>query len=147
VLVLPFWHFLQAATHWSITFGLYDGKLSVTQSLTEPVVSSSGRQAPSISNTATNSAHRNMEHSSPWLALARILRFAPRSFCIKLINPALPKTVSFYPSARPDKGVTDLKSSTSQRKVWAMTVSGERCGARRRHVSLAALTFVGSHFP
>jgi hypothetical protein len=67
VVVTPFWHFLQAATHWSIAFGLYDGKFCTMHCSTAPVVSSSGRQAAVSSTAATNSAHRNMEHSSPWL--------------------------------------------------------------------------------
>ena len=53
VVVTPCWHFLQAATHWLISFGLYDGKFCATQSLTEPVVSSAGLQEVAAKATTT----------------------------------------------------------------------------------------------
>jgi hypothetical protein len=53
VVVIPCWHFLQAATHWAISFGLYEGKFCATQSLTEPVVSSAGLQEAAANATAT----------------------------------------------------------------------------------------------
>jgi hypothetical protein len=67
VVVTPCWHFLQAATHWLISFGLYDGKFCATQSLTEPVVSTAGLQEVATKATTKFKANFRMQQLSAGL--------------------------------------------------------------------------------
>src|SRR5258705_5574800 len=54
VVVTPWSHFLQTATHCSISFGLYEGYRSVAHFLRDPVASCSGEHE--VVTTATSKA-------------------------------------------------------------------------------------------
>jgi hypothetical protein len=61
VVVTPWSHFLQTATHCSISFGLYEGYRSVAHFLRDPVASCSGEHEVVTTARASKAAKRRMK--------------------------------------------------------------------------------------
>jgi hypothetical protein len=89
VVVTPWSHFLQAATHWSKDFGLKAGYSSFAQLLMDPVVSLSGEQALITRARAAKAAKRFIRPPSQqsFDKAAPTLRFSPFFSCRNPLYP------------------------------------------------------------